>query len=293
MIRRHSRLLPLVVGVGVAALVAGGRARATTPPEPDLGIWNQVMLDVNLDAKARGLRLQLDFHLRRMNSPLQYIRDTAGQVVETRQNPNTFVVVRPAIGYMWARWGGLFVGYIWLPLFFDDPEFARTRNVDEHRIYTQLTLRWGVEGRFDVNWRNRVEHRIRTHGLGSDDVVDGVPQTMGMSRWAHRFRQQLRVAINFKKDAPWQLLLFDEFFFHLTRTAYTEPGFDQNRIFVGLAYDARPVRVEFGYLNQYIVRPHDPDNDNHLFWLAFVIKLAPGQKARPPAANQAAPAPKR
>ncbi|MCY0990981.1 DUF2490 domain-containing protein [Nannocystis sp. ILAH1] len=290
MIRRPSRLLPLVVGL--AALFAGSTARATTPSEPDLGIWNQVMLDVNLDAKAKGLRLVLDFHLRRMNSPLQYIGDMAGQVVETRQNPNTFVVVRPAIGYMWAKWGGLFVGYIWLSDFFDDPEFARTRNVDEHRIYSQLTLRWAVEGRFDINWRNRVEHRIRTHGLGSDDVVDGVPQTMGMGRWAHRFRQQLRVAINFKRDAPWQLLLYDEFFFHLTRTAYTEPGFDQNRIFVGLAYDAKPVRVEFGYLNQYIVRPRDPDNSNHLFSLAFIIKLAPGQKAKPPAANQAAPAPK-
>ncbi|MDC0723618.1 DUF2490 domain-containing protein [Nannocystis bainbridge] len=280
MIRRSSRLLPLVVGVGVAAF-GGGRASATTPSEPDLGIWNQVMIDLNLDAKAKGLRLVLDFHLRRMNSPLQYVRDMAGNVIETRQNPNTFAVVRPAIGYMWAKWGGLFVGYIWLPDFFDDPVFARARNVDEHRIYEQLTLRWALEGRLDINWRNRVEHRIRTHGLGSDDIVDGVAQTLGMGRWAHRFRQQLRVAVNFKKDAPWQLVVYDEFFFHLARTAYTEPGFDQNRIFVGLAYETRAARVEFGYLNQYIHRPRDPDNNNHLFSLAFIIKLTPGQKPAP------------
>ena len=101
--------------------------------------------------------------------------------------------------------------------------------------------------------------------------------------WAHRFRQQLRVAVNFKKNEPWQLLVYDEFFFHLNQTAFTVPGFDQNRVFAGLAYDAKAVRVEFGYLNQYIVRPRDPDNNNHLFSLVFVIKLAPGQKPKPPA----------
>lgn len=246
-------------------------------------MWNQIMLDMNLDAKAKGLRLALDFHLRRMNSPLQYVRDMSGAIVETRQNPNTFVVVRPAIGYMWSKWGGFFVGYIWLPDFFDDPVFARTRNIDEHRIYEQLTLRWAWEGRLDINWRNRVEHRFRNHGPGSGDIVDGVPQDMGFGHWAHRLRQQLRLAVNFKKGAPWQFLVYDEFFFHLNRTAFTQPGFDQNRAFVGLAYDAKAVRVEFGYLNQYIRRPRDPDNNNHLFSLAFIIKWAPGQKPKPPA----------
>ncbi|MCY1061669.1 DUF2490 domain-containing protein [Nannocystis sp. SCPEA4] len=287
-IRRHPRRPGRLVGLAV--LLAGTTARAAKPSEPDIGIWNQIMVELNLDAKAKGLRLFFDFHLRRMNSPLQYVRDMSGAIVETKQNPNTFVVVRPAIGYMWAKWGGFFVGYIWLPDFFDDPVFARTRNIDEHRIYEQLTLRWAWEGRLDINWRNRVEHRIRTHGPGSDDIVDGVPQDMGLGRWAHRFRQQLRIAVNFKKDVPWQFLVYDEFFFHLTRTAYTQPGFDQNRLFVGLAYDTKAMRVEFGYLNQYIHRPRDPDNNNHLLSLAFIIKLAPGQKAKPPATPAAAPA---
>jgi hypothetical protein len=284
-IRRQPR--PSGLAAAAAVLLAGATAEASTPSEPDIGIWNQIMLDMNFDAKAKGLRLALDFHLRRMNSPLQYVRDMSGAVVETRQNPNTFVVVRPAVGYMWAKWGGFFVGYIWLPDFFDDPVFARTRNIDEHRIYEQLTLRWAREGRLDINWRNRVEHRIRTHGPGSDDIVDGVPQDMGFGRWAHRLRQQLRIAVNFKKDAPWQLLVYDEFFFHLKRTAYTEPGFDQNRVFVGMAYDTKAVRVEFGYLNQYIHRPNAPDNNNHLLSLAFIIKVAPGQKAKSPAAAPA------
>ena len=281
--RIRRRPCPLPLAAGVVVLLVAAPARATTPSEPDLGMWNQIMLDVNLDAKAKGLRLVLDFHLRRMNSPLQYVRDMSGAIIETRQNPNTFVVVRPAIGYMWAKWGGFFVGYIWLPDFFDDPVFARTRNIDEHRIYEQLTLRWAWEGRLDLNWRNRVEHRYRNHGPGSDDIIDGIPQDMGYGHWAHRFRQQLRVAVNFKKNEPWQLLVYEEFFFHLNQTAFTVPGFDQNRAFVGVAYDAKAVRVEFGYLNQYIRRPRDPDNNNHLFSLAFVIKLAPGQKPQPPA----------
>ncbi|MCY1064487.1 DUF2490 domain-containing protein [Nannocystis sp. RBIL2] len=272
--RRFVSSRSLQVAAGLAAALVGGPARAAAPPEPDLEMWSQVLIDANLDARAKGLRLSLDLQLRRMNAPLQYIKDMSGTVTETRQNPNTVAIVRPAIGYMWAKWGGLFLGYAWQPDFFDDRAVARVKNVDEHRIYTQFNLRWQREGRFDLGGRSRLEHRIRSHGPGSDDIVDGEPQHKGLSRWAHRFRQQVRFAVNFKKDAPWQLIVWDEFFFHLNETAFTtERGFDQNRAFVGIGYDTKPVRVEVGYINQYVRRFHDPDQLNHVFALNFIIKL--------------------
>jgi hypothetical protein len=294
--RRPVSSRSLHLAAGVAAVLAGGQVRAAAPPpEQDLEMWSQVLIDANLDSRAKGLRLSLDMQLRRMNAPLQYIKDMSGAVTDTRQNPNTVVILRPAIGYMWAKWGGLFAGYAWQPDFFDDRAVARTKNIDEHRIYTQLNLRWLREGRFDLSGRSRLEHRIRTRGPGSDDIVDGEPQHKGLSRWAHRFRQQVRLAVNFKKDAPWQLIVWDEFFFHLNDTAFTtERGFDQNRAFVGLGYDTKQVRVEVGYINQYVRRFHDPDQLNHVFALNFIIKLGHGKHdkhAPAPAAPPVAPAP--
>ncbi|PCC74100.1 Protein of unknown function [Nannocystis exedens] len=84
-------------------------------------------------------------------------------------------------------------------------------------------------------------------------------QDSARARWAHRFRHQVRFAVHFKKDAPWRLIVWDEVFFHLNETAFTtERGFDQNRAFVGLGYDTKPVRVEVGYINQYVRRSTTP-----------------------------------
>jgi hypothetical protein len=169
---------------------------------------------------------------------------------------------------------------------------ARTKNVEEHRVYSQLNHRCQRVGRFHLSGRSRLEHRVRTRGPGSDDIVDGAPQDRGLSRWAHRFRQQVRLAVNFKKDAPWQLIVWDEFFFHLNETAFTtERGFDQNRAFVGLGYDTKPVRVEVGYINQYVRRFHDPDQLNHVFALNFIIKLGHARHATPAPAPAAGPPP--
>jgi hypothetical protein len=134
---------------------------------------------------------------------------------------------------------------------------------------------------------------VRDRGPGSDDVIDGKPQDKGLSRWAHRFRQQIRFAVNFKKDAPWQLIVWDEFFFHLNETAFTtEPGFDQNRAFAGVGYDTKQFRVEVGYINQYVRRFHDPDQLNHVFSLSFIVKLGHGKHDKhAPAQPTPAPAP--
>jgi hypothetical protein len=62
----------------------------------------------------------------------------------------------------------------------------------------------------------------------------------------------------------------------------SEPGFDQNRAFLGLGYDSKRVRVEAGYMNQYVHRYTDPNQVNHVAVLLFVIKLG-GPKPAPAA----------
>ncbi|HLT36966.1 MAG TPA: DUF2490 domain-containing protein [Enhygromyxa sp.] len=271
----------LTAGSVCVALVAlaPARAAAADPPEQDFQIWDQIYLDANLDPWAKGLRTFMDLQVRRMNAPLNYLRDADGNIVEARQNPNTLLMVRPAIGYAWASWGSAFVGYAWVPNYFDDPAAARTRNIDEHRIFEQFNFRWGIPGRLDLSTRIRVEQRFRSKGPGSGDVVDGVAQDGGKSRWAFRYRQQIRLAFNFVQDQPWQLIVWDEPFFHLNSSNYpSEPGLDHNRAFLGFGYDARRLRVEAGYINQYVRRFSDPHQLNHIFSLNLVIKLG-GRKS--------------
>jgi hypothetical protein len=258
-----------------ALVVALAPAIASADPvEHDGQIWNQVYIDGNLDPWVKGLRMNLDLQVRRMNAPLNYDRDAEGTIVGSRQNPNTLLIVRPAVGYAWAPWGAAFLGYAWVPNYFDDPVAARVRNVDEHRIFQQFNFRWGIPGRLDLSTRIRVEQRFRSQGPGSADVVDGVEQDAGKSHWAFRYRQQFRLAFNFVADNPWQLIVWDEPFFHLNSTNYpSEPGLDHNRAFVGIGYDAKPLRVEVGYINQYVRRFRDPHQLNHIFSLNFVIKL--------------------
>ncbi|MFO7561538.1 MAG: DUF2490 domain-containing protein [Enhygromyxa sp.] len=273
-------LFPLPLLLLLLLALTPARAAATDPPEQDFQLWNQVYLDGNLDHWAKGLRANLDLQVRRMNAPLNYSRDAEGNIVDSRQNPNTMLLVRPAVGYAWAPWGAALLGYAWVPDYFDDPAAARTRTFDEHRIFQQFNFRWGISGRLDLSTRIRVEQRFRSRGPGSGDVVDGVAQDGGKSRWAFRYRQQFRLALNFVQDQPWQLIVWDEPFFHLNSTQYpSEPGLDQNRAFLGLGYDAKPLRVELGYLNQYVRRFTDPHQVNHAFALNFVVKLG-GDQAR-------------
>lgn len=266
---------PLTVGLVCCALAVLAPARAAAdPPEQDFQIWDQILLDVNFDPWVEGLRTFLDLQVRRLNAPLSYTRDTDGDIVDARQNPNTMVLVRPAVGYAWASWGSAFIGYAWVPDYFDDGVVARTRNFDEHRIFEQFNFRWGIPGRLDLSTRIRVEQRVRSKGPGSADVVDGVAQDAGKSRWAFRYRQQFRVAFNFIQDRPWQLIIWDEPFFHLNSTNYpSEPGLDNNRAFLGFGYDAKRLRVEAGYINQYVRRFSDPHQLNHIFSLNLVLKL--------------------
>jgi hypothetical protein len=151
-------------------------------------------------------------------------------------------------------------------------------DVDEHRIFEQLGLRWQIPV-FGLSSRTRVERRVRTNGPGSAE------NDANLSHWAHRLRDQIRIAWTLRPGRPWRIVAYDELFFRLSRSNYPSPSrptIDQNRAFLGVGYDTPGFRVEAGYLNQYVHRFTDPDQINHILGVNIVIEI--GTPTAPPAA---------
>lgn len=156
------------------------------------------------------------------------------------------LLVRP--GLSWRVLPSLFLtaGYAWTPSWRQLPEprsWGSLTFTDEHRVWEQALLALsddasGIAGQIRV----RVEQRFRTSG--GDDV--------GL-----RLRVFLRGQVPLVPDRTFHLVLWDELFFPLTDADWGQrAGFDQNRIFVGLAWQAIPttLRLELGAMHQWIVR---------------------------------------
>jgi hypothetical protein len=257
--RRWGMVLFCLVCLGLAP--SGVRAQST---EPDFQQWLQLWVPIKL---PKGFLLDLDLQARRMNAPLAAQRDADGALVGYRQSPNTGLLLRPFAGYQLTSWGSLWVGYAWTPVFFDDPAQRDARNVSEHRVFQQL-LTSNTLGGWDLLTRTRLEQRVRSNGPGSAE------NDAGMDRWAHRARAMLRASYTFGAT-PWMAVVWDEAFFHLNDTNYpTRQGFDQNRAFAGVGYQAsKDLRVELGYLNQYVKRYTDPNQLNHVLFTMVQLKF--------------------
>lgn len=254
-------ILFLLVAIAVPSAV-----RAET--EPDFGMWAQTVLRGNLDGVAKGLRFEMDMWVRRVNSPLYY--PTPGDTSVAVESPNTLVLLRPIVGYQFHPKMAAWVGYLFHPGLFDDPDQRDARNFIEHRIFTQ----WSLNDRFgdlvELGTRIRMEHRVRSSGPGSPER-DG-----GLSPWAHRLRLYERLAVKFTREAPWFFVVTSESWFHFNETAYpTTPGFDQQRTFAGLGITLSEGldRIELGYMSQIIKRTNDPHMINHIALLSAVVSL--------------------
>lgn len=235
-------------------------ARADT--EPDFEMWALVVADVNLDRAAPGLRAQMELQARRMNAPLRYA------TTPPSQNSNTMLLVRPSIGYAFRPWAVASLGYAYTPVWFDDPAVREASNVAEHRVWEQLSLTLD-RGSFGVSSRTRLEQRVRTDGPGDGE-------------WAHRVRQMVRAHFRPVAGKPFLLVAYDEIFVHLDDSAYvTEAGFDQNRAFLGLGYDAGGARFEAGYLNQFVRRFGQPHQLNHAFVSSLTMKFGRPRETAP------------
>lgn len=222
------------------------------PVDQDFQPWVQLFVDGRWEEQ---LRWSLDLQARWLEVPRAREPQTGRRI----DSSNTVVLVRPALG--WAPAAGLsfWAGYAFQPILFDEPEVRGRRDVDEHRVWEQLSA-WRAAGAWQLSLRSRIEHRYRTDGPGS-------------GAWAHRFRQQARGACALTGDGRWQVVAWDEIFFHLNDTEYpTRVGLDQNRAFAGIAYrPASWLTLESGYLNQFVRRYSDPHQVNHVLLMQVSV----------------------
>jgi hypothetical protein len=186
------------------------------------------------------------------------------------------IIVRNALLYRLLD--GMFVGagYMWQPVW-------RARGfenfADEHRLYEvfQYTYTHAASG-ISVQLRTRFEQRFR-HPEG--DLEFGL-----------RARQMVRAMAPLTSDRRLSLVAWDEVFFNLTDSGHEDAGlsangaqtftpqwefsgFDQNRAFVGLAYQfiAGTLRAELGYMNQYVRRPNNPANGGDLMGHTTLLQV--------------------
>ncbi len=181
-------------------------------------------------------------------------------------------LVRPGVGYALGGSTSVWAGYAFIRT---DPTTGS--DFDEQRIWQQFLWSPKFEA-FSLDLRSRLEERFLQ--TGSDVGV--------------RFRQLVggRLPLDFApRITP---MIWNEVFFNLNDTDWTAPrteaGFDQNRFFVGLGFklerEAR-LRLDAGYMNQYIRRPGNQDLSNNLFSLTlqwnFGSRPGPATPAEPTA----------
>lgn len=169
------------------------------------------------------------------------------------------ILVRQAL--VWWITPRLFagVGYAWTPGW-RAPGPAGF--FDEHRAYQVLQYQYNHAATgFLLQLRTRFEQRFRHPEEGVE---------VGL-----RARQMVRALLPVAADRRLSVIAWDEVFLHLadsggepsgatTRTAqWAYTGFDQNRAFVGVGYQVVPavLRLELGYLNQFVRRPNNPAGD--------------------------------
>jgi hypothetical protein len=159
-----------------------------------------------------------------------------------RGESGALAIVRPGIGY--RLFDGLIahLGYAWIPRLPDQAEAEH-----EHRIWQQLFFTQPLLPSLALTLRGRFEQRF-FRGDGA----------LGL-----RARGFARIGWTIP-GSPIALVAWDEAFVALNQAVPGQvSGFDQNRLFAGLAlFGGQAMRVELGYLNVYLDRADDVINHN-------------------------------
>lgn len=144
-----------------------------------------------------------------------------------RRNDGFLAIVRPGLGLDVGGGVTLWGGYAWVATV--DPGL-----VSEHRVWEQVT--WNRSGKgIAGGLRGRLEQRF------------GEGRGIGV-RFRGFGRLQLTVV-----DAV-SLVVWDEAFVGLNDAGWGTPGVNQNRVFLGPALTAGPIRAEVGGLGQHVLR---------------------------------------
>lgn len=164
------------------------------------------------------------------------------------------ILVRPAIGYVVKPGLSLWAGYGWFGTDADG-----VGRLDENRLWQDLLWRPVIDAPLRLILRTRLEQRWLDNG---DDTG-----------W--RFRQLLRFELPFAANGRLALIGANEFLVAMNDTDWGErSGLDQNRLFLGLGYQAgENAFIEFSYLNLYVDRPVIEDVVNHLLFASVRLNF--------------------
>lgn len=241
-IRTASRLVLVLCSLlGTASWAAGDGIEGT---EQLFGTW------ANLFITGRFAK----------DSPWLYYGDVSLRTTQTaRPFPPTgqeyqvsAVITHDAIGYRFDENHSVHVGYAF------QHAIAPLAKVptNENRAWEQYTFATPTP-LGNLQLRSRLEQRTVNIGAGV----------------SVRFREMVK--LSYPLDEKWSLTGFNEYFVNLNTVDWgLVPGFDQNRVFVGVSYkfDAT-IRTEIGYMNQYINRDLTYDRDFNLVSLNLYIDV--------------------
>lgn len=164
-------------------------------------------------------------------------------------------ILRPAIGARIAPDAHAVAGYAYVRT---DPENGA--GSDEHRLWQQVQFApfRHAGGAPKIISRTRLEQRMFE---GRDDTG-----------W--RLRQLVRFQTPIAREGTVHAIAFTEGFFNFNSTDWgARDGVDQWRTFIGVGLPIAPgVRLEPGYLNQYVFRAGE-DRVNHVLSATLVMAL--------------------
>lgn len=211
-----------------AAIIAAGMSPATlaggASAQADTQVWTAGFASGQV-AEASRLLVWFDGHAR--------FRDSGDQLDVT--------IVRPGIGWRVSPRLDLWAGYAHVTLRRPGPDG------EEHRAWQQATYPIAEVAGGRLTGRTRLEQRFRE---GGDDTGWRLRQFV---RWS---RPVIGPNVS--------IVASNEAFIAFNNTDWGQrDGYDQNRAFLGLGWQATPrLRLEGGYMNQHIDGGAAPDRSN-------------------------------
>lgn len=202
-------------------------------------LTSNIKVSKHLSVVAEG-----QFRFAREFQPMQFQFRTAADVHVTKNI--SFV----PIGYV----------YTWNPVYGKLPsKFVN----NEHRLWEQVLFKHQV-GRLRFNHRVRIEQRyIQVHTINNGEVVNE-----GFDYYANRFRYRFMLTVPFGKNEMGVKSFFGTFYNETfissgSKVTYHRP--DQNRVFVGIGYQAgKSFSVTSGLLYQMLIKANGAVQENNV-----------------------------
>lgn len=173
------------------------------------------------------------------------------------------VLSRAGLQYMPGKRAGYLLGYAYVTTYSD----AADAWFPEHRIFQQFIYKHD-RPKFSMTHRVRLEERWV--GQKTAQHSDKVQQwNFGTRlRYFNRTIFPLRKA---QEPTPFYLALQNEFFMNLWNNKINDKFIDQNRFLVTPGYALQPnLKLEAGYMNQYVQSPSGDDSMNHILHLSVI-----------------------